>query len=264
MTSKLKMIGLAGLLSFGLAGVLSASVMLTPTGSTNIFLAGQTTGAGCATTGPGCAPSLSTNAELDFLPVAGNVMTFQGPGIALGSAVTGSTSPCPSCGTAGPDGANLGSASPATSINGGAGNNLSPIQYTGDEMFLIGVFLGASLPASPVASIGDYGAGGSLSASNATYSPLLGQTFFVGDGLTPGNVIQQFVVPTGATRVFFGFADAMSFVGAAGMFGDNSGSLNVNVQIEPTSSGTAPEPGTLTLFALGFAGLLLGRKKSAA
>jgi hypothetical protein len=133
-------------------------------------------------------------------------------------------------------------------------------------MFLVGVFLtgapgsGVGL-GSQVASIGDYGGGGALSATQGSYSPLVGQTFFIGDGLTGtgSGAIQQFTVPTGATRLFLGFADASSFVGQAGMYSDNTGNLTVNLQIVP--GGAVPEPGTIALFALGLAGLAIGRGK---
>jgi len=123
------------------------------------------------------------------------------------------------------------------------------------------VFLGATLPPSQVASIGDYGTGAVVSPTQASYTPLLGQTFFVGDGLTGtgSGTVQQWVVPTGATRLFLGFADAMFFNGQAGAYNDNTGSLAVNLQIVPASA--APEPGTVAMMALGLAALAFGRKK---
>jgi hypothetical protein len=169
MTNNLRKTGLAGPLGFGIAGRLSASVLYTVPGSANIFLAGQTSTPGG---GAGALPQ-----ELDFNAVAGNVLSFTGPGIALGTAVTGTVSACPACGTSGPDGANLGSQPPATSISSST-TNLSQIQYTADEMFLVGVFLtgapgsGVGL-GSQVASIGDYGGGGALSATQGSYTPLV-------------------------------------------------------------------------------------------
>jgi hypothetical protein len=255
-----KLTALAALLGLGIVGCLPASVLINVPGTSDIFLAGQTATAGnttpaCTTANLGCLPPV-----LNFLPVAGNVLTFTGPGIATGQAVTGTVSPCPACGSVGPDGANLGSQPPATNISSSS-TTLSGIQYTGDEFFLIGVFLGASLPGSQVASIGDYGNGASgISPTQTTYSPLIGQTFFIGDGLT-GNqtgALQQFIVPTGATNLYLGFADAMLFVGQAGMYNDNTGSLAVNLQIMPTST---PEPGSVAMMALGLAALLIGRRK---
>jgi hypothetical protein len=253
--SNFKLTALAALSGLGIAGCLPASVLLVVPGTSNVFNAGQTVATGGAT----------LPVEQDFVPVVGNVLTFTGPGILLGQGITegsAAISACasPVCLTTMPDGNNLGSQAPATSINSST-STISQIQYTGNEMFLIGVFLGATLPVSQVASIGDYGTGAVVTPSDAVYTPLLGQTFFIGDGTT-GNqsgAVQQFVVPVGATRLFLGFADAMSFIGQSNMYNDNGGSLNVNLQIVPAAS--APEPGSVAMMALGLAALLIGRKK---
>lgn len=49
-------------------------------------------------------------------------------------------------------------------------------------------------------------------------SPQLNQVFFVGDGKDSSGNLQQFVVPPGATRLFFGFADAHCWRDNAGGF----------------------------------------------
>ena len=73
-------------------------------------------------------------------------------------------------------------------------------------------------------------------------------------------MIQTYNIPVTATRFFFGFADANGFVGAPGWYNDNTGSIsgNVNLSLAP-----APEPGTVLLMGLGFAGLVLLRRKLA-
>lgn len=256
---KFKLTGLAALLGLVVAGCLPASVLLTVAGSTNVFLAGQAATTGCATSSPGCAPTTGNTSEVDFVPTAGNVLTIFNPSSPGPSWVTGGVSPgtCTACVlTTSGDGFNYGSMPPATNIT--SGNNISGIQFTGIEMFLVGVFLGPTTPASPVANLPDYAVGGA--SNNGTFNPLVGQAFFIGDGLTGtgSGALQQFVVPTGATRLFLGFADAPSFSGLASMYGDNSGSLSAWIQIQPAS---VPEPGTVVLMMVGLAALALGRKK---
>jgi hypothetical protein len=255
-----KLTALAALSGLVIAGCLPATVFTTVSATNNIFLAGQPATAAnstpaCTTANLGCLPF-----ELDFIPVAGNTLMFTGPG-APTPGNSGGVSACanPVCSTTTPDGNNLGSAAPATSLSY-SGTTISQIQFTGVELFLIGVFLGPSLPGSQVASIGDYGTG-AISPNQVTYTPLVGQTFFVGDGLTGtgSGTVQQWVVPVGATRLFLGFADGMAFTGQTQMYGDNTGSASVSLQIVPAAA--APEPGTVALLALGLAALALGRRK---
>ncbi len=261
MTSNLIKTGLAGLLGLGIASGLSASVLLNVSATDDIFLAGQ-----------GSSPSADAGAlpaVQSFSPIAGNSyeVQFSGPAVPTGSGITGTVTPCqfsPGCPSGGADG--ITAAAPGTNISAPASvtTTLSQIQYSGEAMFLVGVFLGAGLPATQVTSIGQYGTpGNTISTTAASYSPLLGQTFFIGDGLTGTGTgaLQNFIVPTGATQLFLGFADSMTgFNGTAGAFADNGGSLNVNLQVVQFSS-TAPEPGTIGLFALGLGALVLARKK---
>lgn len=88
-------------------------------------------------------------------------------------------------------------------------------------------------------------------------SPLLGQSFFIGDGLTGlgTGAQQQFHAPAGATRLFVGIVDG-GFFGwfgppsdsAPGAYVDNSGSFSVDFGIRTTSD--VPEPATAGLVAL--------------
>jgi hypothetical protein len=254
-----KLTALAALSGLVIAGCLPATVFTTVSATNNIFLAGQpatsaNTTPACTTANLGCLPY-----ELDFIPVAGNILMFTGPG-APTPGNSGGVSACanPVCTTTTPDGNNLGSAAPATSLSY-SGTTISQIQYTGIEMFLMGVFLGPSLPPTQVASIGDYGTG-AISPNQVTYTPLVGQTFFVGDGLTGtgSGTVQQWIVPVGATRLFLGYADGMAFNGQVQMYGDNTGSASVSLELVVAP---VPEPGTVVLLALGLAGVALGRRK---
>jgi hypothetical protein len=103
---------------------------------------------------------------------------------------------------------------------------------------------------------------------------MLSQVFFVGDGLTGTDAVnvgsgstQTFQVPTGATRLFLGFADAFnnfdSIGTGPGAYGDNTGSLSVNINTMGLAAAGVPEPGTIMLMGLGMIGLALLRRKIA-
>ena len=88
--------------------------------------------------------------------------------------------------------------------------------------------------------------------------------FFIGDGLT-GNgtgAVQQFVVPTGATRLFLGIADAVGFNDVNhGYYGDNGGSFIATFDVQ-TNSTVIPVPAALPLLlsGLGLFGWLSRRR----
>lgn len=69
----------------------------------------------------------------------------------------------------------------------------------------------------------DYRSGGNASTTDSSYSPVLDQVFFLGDGLTGDGTgsTQTFYVPTGATSLYIGIADAGGYYGYPGSYGDN-------------------------------------------
>lgn len=93
---------------------------------------------------------------------------------------------------------------------------------------LVGVFTAGAIPnGTPAPSRLDFTGG---FKNQATYTPLLNQTFFIGDGLTGtgSGAKQRFMVPTGATNLYLGFADGVPDPGA---YGDNVGALSASFTI---------------------------------
>ena len=93
------------------------------------------------------------------------------------------------------------------------------------KMFLTGVFLTDAPPSGLAPPRLDFGVefSSGLGTDFLTLSPLLQQTFFMGNGLTSTGETQTFNVPTGATRLFLGFADANGSRGDPGLYSDNQG-----------------------------------------
>ena len=187
-------------------------------GKANIFAAGR---AGTAPMDGMLPPSYSFSAG------AGKVLTFQ--------SVTGTVQcgPTPPWAANGPDGL-------AYPTDIASYNNISGIVHPRRSMFLVGVFLADSLPAAAPARL-DF-----TDDAFAALSPAIGQTFFIGDGVTGtgAGTPQQFAVPSTATRLILGFADASYFRGNPGYYSDNSGSLTATFSI--TASG-GPAPCTYAL-----------------
>jgi hypothetical protein len=101
---------------------------------------------------------------------------------------------------------------------------ISGISHPDNGMFLVGVFLTDAVPADPPPE--------RLSFNRASevfeeLAPKVAQTFFIGDGAG-----RTFIVPSGATRLFLGFADAYLYVGEPGWYGNNTGQLAVTVEFE--------------------------------
>jgi hypothetical protein len=128
-------------------------------------------------------------------------------------------------------GADGGQYGASTAINSYGG--ISGIRHNSRVFFLVGTFLNNQEPIDPAPSI--------LDATNDSFtqvSPSLDQVFFIGDGLTGTGIgsTQSIYIPTGATRLFLGFADGFDFTGPPGLYGDNVGTLHVGY------TQTVPEP----------------------
>ncbi|MBA3458817.1 MAG: hypothetical protein H0T46_02570 [Deltaproteobacteria bacterium] len=108
-----------------------------------------------------------------------------------------------------------------------AANGISGIVDHQRTQFVVGVFLGTSTSVRAPARL-DFSKE-ATGESFAELTPLLGQTFFIGDGMTPSGLNQRFVVPPNATRFYIGFADAIGFQGPPGAYADNTGGVSVTL-----------------------------------
>jgi len=187
-------------------------------GRANIFGAGKLVPPSPGGGGGGVLPP-----EFSFAAGPNQIVRF--------SSVTGgvTVAPCPGCFVYGPDGS--GGAPPSdrhadVSSFGG----ISGIIHDDKVQFLVGVFLDNATPADPAPPRLDV-----TVDSFDSVSPLISQTFLIGDGLTDTGTgsVQDFNVPASATRLFLGFVDARGHVGWPGYFDDNGGSLTATFKIGP-------------------------------
>ena len=143
----------------------------------------------------------------------------------------------------------------ANNFSGTGNGSLSGIKTSGAGA-LVGVFV-AGTPSGTAPATLDFS--GSGATSFTSLSPLLDQVFFIGDGLTgPGDGTgskQQFNVPSGATTLYLGLADACGYSGSPSCYGDNLGSYTVTVNQAPVTR-TVPEPASFATLAVGMLGLM--------
>jgi hypothetical protein len=207
---------------------------ITVPGATDIWLAGQANGS--SVTGLFGSDKAPAESPVDLLVTAGHTLTFAVSGTTSNNGVCTETSA--DAGNCAPDVSAFG-AGPANGISG----------YKGPANALIGVFLNNNVPTGP-------GAPATLdfTGSNnfASLSPLLNQIFFIGDGLTGtgSGSVQDFIVPTGATRLFLASADAL------GASFDNTGSFDVKA----SDTSAVPEPVTIPIVAAAAVLIALRRK----
>lgn len=135
---------------------------------------------------------------------------------------------------------------------------LSISGYDGPPLALVGVFTNGSLYGSAPAAYSYSSGVGQLS-----YSTVLDQVFFIGDGLTGTGTgsTQTFYVAAGATELWLGFADAAGFTGSPGDYGDNPGSLTVSGTLTTNTEPCVPEPLSGLLVGLGLTALSLIRRR---
>lgn len=154
----------------------------------------------------------------------------------------------------GPEGNGIPGSSSITSFGGISG-------YLGTQGALVGVFLTDDIPATGAPATLDFTAGG-LGVDFLTLSPEIGQVFFIGNGVTSANVVQEFIAPGTATRLFLGITDAFGFNGAPGAFDDNDGAYRIRIGInEDPSNPVTPLPEPATWAMLGIGMLLLGTQR---
>lgn len=131
---------------------------------------------------------------------------------------------------------------------------ISGLIHSNRTLFLTGVFLGPSSASNPAPPRLDV-----TGANGVTeFSPLLAQTFFMGDGRDGALNLQRFYIPAGATRLYLGFVDALDFgnpTDLPGHYNDNSGSLVVTTNV-------VPAPASVCM--LGLAGLAAARRRRVA
>lgn len=121
----------------------------------------------------------------------------------------------------GPEGDHLGAGGEDTDVTSYQG--ISGIVNQNRGMFLVGVFLTDAVPADPAPPRLDF-------TDNEDFeelAPEIAQTFMIGDGEG-----RTFRIPTGATRLFIGFADAFLYEGQPGWYGNNGGEFEVTVAIQ--------------------------------
>ncbi len=239
---------------FAMAGALNAGTtgLFTVDARSNIFGADQLTSPepGGIAIEPGLTPPGF------MVPSTATMATFE--------RVTGLTNCIRIVPSMGPDGGQCSGID--TQINSYGG--ISGIVAREHQLFLVGLFLGASNPTDPAPNRLSYLTPADY--AKTSYSPELNQTFFIGDGLTGtgSGTVQTFFVPTGARRLYFGFEDTLAFGHFwppgldPGYFGDNVGALSGTFNFDgldgiPTPLPIlTPEPASFALVAAGLAFLL--------
>ncbi|KAA1425725.1 hypothetical protein [Nocardioides antri] len=203
--------------SVGVAGAAVAFVVLTGgetrnvdvPATANIYLIGADDETTAQLTDPGTDPE---------------AVDVEGAGTVSFPSVEGEVGACDGCELEPPDGGNISFASTGiTAFNGIAG-----VVHADRTLFVVGVFVGDDQPTQPDTAVVDL----TDADEDLEQEPDLGEPFFIGDGETGEGEPQEVVVPDGATTLYLGFADAYGFAGSPGAYGDNDGSVDVEVAVD--------------------------------
>jgi hypothetical protein len=114
-------------------------------------------------------------------------------------------------------------------------NGLTGLRHASRSLFLVGAF-------APVAASQTSTLDVTATENENEFRPALGELFFIGDGHTVDGAVQRFVVPSGATRLYVGFADACGFRGAPACYDDNTGAVIVRAALERGAARSMPVP----------------------
>ena len=227
----------------------NASAVLNVPSTANPYLAGMPSGA-TAIYGDS-APAESPVLVPGILPGAGSIISFSH----VTGAVSYNAAPTPGDPVDGFPGFWFQHNDQPTGAPETPENGIADLSAQADS--LVGVFLGPGAPNLTAAPIGlDFSGLGAAHFSEVgtlnflSLSPLLKQPFFIGNGLTDSGVVQNFIVPAGATRLFLGAMDTFSW-------NDNTGSFSVQVD-------GVPEPSSLWMLILGLVATLRLRNRSLA
>ena len=223
---------------WSIAATCASAVTLTVDGTDAIY------GAGLTGNGVSTAP-----AEYMFSAAAGNYIEF--------SSVTGVAGCCGGSPTIGPDGA--GGATTITALNGISGISVNR------RIFLAGVFIDSSAPPVSGNQPASLSYGVSPTVGDTSFSPLLNQAFFIGDGLTGTGAgsIQKFFAPSDSDKLLLGLIDGFAFSGTPSFYGDNPGQFRATFELknDETPGGVVPLPATGWMLIAGLGGIALAKRR---